>query len=319
MSEILCPLTHKPLIDPYILTDGFSYEKEAILDYIKSKKKTVLSPVTNEPIDPNYIVENVMLKTIMLFPEDYKCRISRETIKIPIVNSEGTGYDYDSFKQLVTENIKESETKFYMNCYREQEIIIPNKTLAKLKGINIDHMKTEYYDFPQCRKPTDKPIYDIEIRKLMKTYNPYKDRENLITHFKRLNIPIYEKKGYPGANLVIMNLDLSKLILQFKDCKGLVFYNCKFNHSTFMNFTIAYTQFNYCDLSNVEMRFVSILGTGSYYQTNMFNVHLVQLREIETWQVCFDQVIYESSNKLSDAMEMFKKGGGLNYVTITMS
>ena len=68
MSEILCPLTHKPLIDPYILTDGFSYEKEAILDYIKSKKKTVLSHVTNEPIDPNYIVENVMLKTIMLFP-----------------------------------------------------------------------------------------------------------------------------------------------------------------------------------------------------------------------------------------------------------
>lgn len=72
MSELLCPLTHKPFVDPYILTDGFSYEKEAILDYIKSKNKTVLSPITKEPIDPNYVIENVMLKTVMLFPEDYR-------------------------------------------------------------------------------------------------------------------------------------------------------------------------------------------------------------------------------------------------------
>lgn len=55
-----CPLTHKVFVDPVIASDGFTYEKKALEQYMKYTK---ISPMTGqilyeEDIFPNYIIKS---------------------------------------------------------------------------------------------------------------------------------------------------------------------------------------------------------------------------------------------------------------------
>ena len=43
-----CPITHQRMIDPVIASDGYTYEREAVQKWLKTKST---SPMTNEPMD----------------------------------------------------------------------------------------------------------------------------------------------------------------------------------------------------------------------------------------------------------------------------
>ena len=63
-KKYICPLTNKCMINPVMAFDGYCYEKEAIIDYIKKNKE---SPMTKEKIDDvewaiQMLYENVTLK-----------------------------------------------------------------------------------------------------------------------------------------------------------------------------------------------------------------------------------------------------------------
>ncbi len=46
MHYLICPIHHTPMTNPYILTDGISYDKHSL-------EKIKKSPITNLPIDKN--------------------------------------------------------------------------------------------------------------------------------------------------------------------------------------------------------------------------------------------------------------------------
>lgn len=51
--EFLCPITQEIMREPVICSDGFTYEKQAIVEWFMSGKYT--SPMTNEALtDTNY-------------------------------------------------------------------------------------------------------------------------------------------------------------------------------------------------------------------------------------------------------------------------
>ena len=57
--SIYCPITRMPMMDPVIISDGNSYERKAIIEWVK-KKKT--SPLTGNKILENVILPNHSLR-----------------------------------------------------------------------------------------------------------------------------------------------------------------------------------------------------------------------------------------------------------------
>ncbi|KPP77542.1 WD repeat, SAM and U-box domain-containing protein 1-like [Scleropages formosus] len=59
-DEFLCPITREIMKDPVLAADGYSYEREAIEDWIKAKNRS--SPMTNLPLPTTTVTPNRTLK-----------------------------------------------------------------------------------------------------------------------------------------------------------------------------------------------------------------------------------------------------------------
>lgn len=65
-QELLCPITQEFMREPVVASDGYSYEKSAILKWISTGNTT--SPMTNEPLTDLNLVPN---KTLSLLIRKY--------------------------------------------------------------------------------------------------------------------------------------------------------------------------------------------------------------------------------------------------------
>lgn len=64
--QFLCPITHEIMTDPVICTDGFTYERGAITEWLLSGRFT--SPMTNEPLkDTKFLPNNTLKNSICKF------------------------------------------------------------------------------------------------------------------------------------------------------------------------------------------------------------------------------------------------------------
>ena len=61
-NEYLCPITHEIMSDPVCISDGYTYERKAIEEWL-TKKKT--SPIMNSPIKATQIYPNKVLKMLI--------------------------------------------------------------------------------------------------------------------------------------------------------------------------------------------------------------------------------------------------------------
>jgi Mg-chelatase subunit ChlD len=61
-ESFLCPISHQVMGDPYIDTDGNSYEKSAIMEWLATRQ---ISPITRHPLLPSSLVPNRVLKTLI--------------------------------------------------------------------------------------------------------------------------------------------------------------------------------------------------------------------------------------------------------------
>ncbi|OXB52615.1 hypothetical protein ASZ78_014546 [Callipepla squamata] len=59
-DEFLCPITRELMKDPVIAADGYSYEKEAMENWLSSKRRS--SPMTNLPLSSPVLTPNRTLK-----------------------------------------------------------------------------------------------------------------------------------------------------------------------------------------------------------------------------------------------------------------
>lgn len=75
MDFLKCKITHDIMTDPVIASDGHTYEREAITEWLKNNDT---SPITREKIS-NTLIPNLLIKSVL---SDY------ETSKGPLINSE---------------------------------------------------------------------------------------------------------------------------------------------------------------------------------------------------------------------------------------
>ena len=60
-NEFLCPITHELMDDPVVLTDGFSYNRTAIVQWLTIR---MVSPMTGNPV-ANALMPNTVLKVMI--------------------------------------------------------------------------------------------------------------------------------------------------------------------------------------------------------------------------------------------------------------
>ena len=59
--EYLCPITRELMDDPVVLTDGFSYERVAIIEWVQSR---MISPMTGAAV-ANVLMPNTVLRVMI--------------------------------------------------------------------------------------------------------------------------------------------------------------------------------------------------------------------------------------------------------------
>ena len=62
LASFLCPLTHEIMMDPVMCSDGHSYEREAIGQYLRRGNN--MSPVDNSVAITNRLIPNVALRGV---------------------------------------------------------------------------------------------------------------------------------------------------------------------------------------------------------------------------------------------------------------
>jgi SUMO ligase MMS21 Smc5/6 complex component len=62
LNALRCPITHELFIEPVIGSDCHTYERTAILDWLKRKE---ISPMTCEPMSINSLRSNLVMKNII--------------------------------------------------------------------------------------------------------------------------------------------------------------------------------------------------------------------------------------------------------------
>lgn len=62
-DDFLCPITHEIMWEPVTCSDGFTYEKNAIVEWFMSGKLT--SPITNEELRNTDYVHNLDLRNMI--------------------------------------------------------------------------------------------------------------------------------------------------------------------------------------------------------------------------------------------------------------
>ena len=60
-NEFFCPITHELMDDPVVLTDGFSYNRTAIIQWLTIR---MVSPMTGNPV-ANALMPNTVLKVMI--------------------------------------------------------------------------------------------------------------------------------------------------------------------------------------------------------------------------------------------------------------
>ena len=61
-EDCICPITHEFMTDPVMAADGFSYEKQAITDWLEHHNT---SPCTNMVLNHKFLTPNILLKNII--------------------------------------------------------------------------------------------------------------------------------------------------------------------------------------------------------------------------------------------------------------
>ncbi|CAD7697089.1 unnamed protein product [Ostreobium quekettii] len=67
-----CPITHEIMVDPVMAADGYTYERKAIMQWLKAHRR---SPMTNEPLVEFVLIANHGLKSMI---QDWKSRCEDE-------------------------------------------------------------------------------------------------------------------------------------------------------------------------------------------------------------------------------------------------
>jgi hypothetical protein len=318
--KYVCPISGEQILQGVMLSDGFVYEKSTIEQYLKvpiikfdvEYPLLVHSPYTKEKLSTSIIKEYKHADRINRGHLDQiKCCITQEIVKVPYVIFSDKGpiqqiYDHDALVDYIINICKNRKKNYYYNynleslIFNKQNIvIIPDKSLMIMLEVSIGNRSMQMFTLKPTKVPTCQKIFSLDIRKLFR--QELFCFESLKQEFIKNEIPVI-KKGYCGNEIVIMNLDLSRMqiVCGFKGC---VFYNCNLSNSIISG-SMPRCQFNYCNMKDTMIDNSCYIGEEvSFLGSTLDNVKICddfQLEKGNTWNPC--------QNLAEVRHEMLKRG-----------
>ncbi|CAF0730599.1 unnamed protein product [Didymodactylos carnosus] len=122
-NEFICPITHELMLEPTCASDGYSYEKHAIEEWILQKKT---SPITNLPLKYQLLYPNKILK--MLIEKHFMQNNVNDKME------QKYGYVHLSAGDLLREECANKESKYgqLINDHIKGGQIVPVEITCKL-------------------------------------------------------------------------------------------------------------------------------------------------------------------------------------------
>lgn len=148
-NQFVCPITLDLMNDPVTCQDGNTYEREAILEFLKKKQ---ISPLTNQKMDVKFIIPNRALKELI---DEFKI-LREKKVKNNNFETKTNDIDEESLK-LINELIQEDENEtknnknqmdykniLYQMVIKNIEDIFDNIVISKNISDNFRHLNPNY-------------------------------------------------------------------------------------------------------------------------------------------------------------------------------
>lgn len=65
-NEYLCPITGGLMLDPVVASDGHTYERQAITEWLSKNRGKATSPMTNRVLKNQDLIPNVAIRKLIL-------------------------------------------------------------------------------------------------------------------------------------------------------------------------------------------------------------------------------------------------------------
>jgi len=234
---LICPLSLDIMKDPYIASDGYSYEKEYIEKYIRTAPNLV-SPATKQPITAN-LIKNYKLKSFIESLEKVKNLVSIPSFDELIIrygsdilngvdpNFEQRYKDFFDFKSrqflTLTEALQNSKINFSSNeieILRLAEYNFADKIYSKYKTTYVNFIEDDKF------KIGDKNLKaaSIQIRGFITDLNIFLDENNnLSVNFNNDSLNVQTKTNFieDKYNINKNGFQISKF-LQYRNLKAIL-------------------------------------------------------------------------------------------------
>lgn len=141
-KHIRCPLSNKIFKNPVVASDGFTYEKENIQEYLRNNPSRK-SPITDVVIINDVLIENLFVKHIVTlflkkYPDDdtydssinlmncFICSSSGKMMEYTVIDKAGITYEFNQLLDSVNEMVSQEE------MYSVRKEIRSNTTVSNL-------------------------------------------------------------------------------------------------------------------------------------------------------------------------------------------
>lgn len=180
---LLCPISHKKMIDPVISPQGYSFERENILIKLEQKPEC---PLTGAALTENQLVDNLNLRQALPFVSQIEqavkysspikldhlennlkvlCPITNQVMEHPVVAADGISYERQAIKQWLKDNNNrtprgtEQTTPLIQN--RVLENIVKLYQDIRINGIEFELFKGEKKVIQHKESPADNEPEDV--------------------------------------------------------------------------------------------------------------------------------------------------------------
>ena len=126
-DNLNCPITKKLIKSPIVLvSDGYSYEKEAIENWLKTNN---ISPVTGKILESKECIKNFTLEEFINEKKyEFNCPISYNQMSNPVLIITGHTFDEESIQKHFINKETNPLTNEVLNDIR----LIPNNTIRNI-------------------------------------------------------------------------------------------------------------------------------------------------------------------------------------------